>query len=42
VKLGERLAMLPPNTFAIATGALAALALAFVPLGYRPFIYFQF
>jgi hypothetical protein len=26
----------------VTTGALAAVALAFVPLGYRPFIYFQF
>ncbi len=42
VKLGERIAALPPNTFALTTGALAAAALAFVPLGYRPFIYFQF
>lgn len=42
VKLGERIATLQPNSFAVATGALAALALAFVPLGYRPFIYFQF
>ncbi len=42
VKLGERLATLQPNLFAVTTGALAALALAFVPLGYRPFIYFQF
>lgn len=42
IKLGEMLANIPPNRFALTTGALAALALAFVPLGYRPFIYFQF
>ena len=42
VRLGEKLGELPPNLFAVTTGALAAVALAFVPLGYRPFIYFQF
>ena len=42
INLGEALARLSPGRFALATGALAALALAFVPLGYRPFIYFQF
>ena len=42
IKLGEMLAQIPPARFALATGALAALALSFVPLGYRPFIYFQF
>ena len=30
------------SRFALAYGAMAVLALAFVPLGYRPFIYFQF
>lgn len=42
VRLGERLAELQPNAFALTTGVLAAIALSFVPLGYRPFIYFQF
>ena len=42
IKLGEMLAQIPPARFALTTGALAALALSFVPLGYRPFIYFQF
>ncbi|MEL7129820.1 MAG: MBOAT family O-acyltransferase [Pseudomonadota bacterium] len=39
---GDVLERLAPNTFALSYGAMAALALAFVPLGYRPFIYFQF
>ncbi len=38
----DLLARLQPNTFALVTGVLAAIAIAFVPLGYRPFIYFQF
>lgn len=42
INLGALLANIPPNRFALTTGALAAVALAFVPLGYRPFIYFQF
>ncbi|MEL7547836.1 MAG: MBOAT family O-acyltransferase [Pseudomonadota bacterium] len=33
---------LSANKFALVYGASAALALSFVPLGYRPFIYFQF
>ena len=37
-----RLSKLKPQTFAYVFGALAAVALAFVPLGARPFIYFQF
>lgn len=41
-KSAERLAKLPTNTFTPVYGALFAVALAFVPLGYRPFIYFQF
>jgi D-alanyl-lipoteichoic acid acyltransferase DltB (MBOAT superfamily) len=41
-KIGEMLGRVPPVGFALATGSLAALALSFVPLGYRPFIYFQF
>lgn len=42
IKLSDMLAKMSPTTFALTTGALAALALSFVPLGYRPFIYFQF
>lgn len=42
LKIGEALARMPAPLFAISTGALTALALSFVPLGYRPFIYFQF
>ena len=42
IKLSDMIARMSPGTFAMTTGALAALALAFVPLGYRPFIYFQF
>lgn len=38
----SHLVRLTPDRFAIAYGAMAALALSFVPLGYRPFIYFQF
>jgi D-alanyl-lipoteichoic acid acyltransferase DltB (MBOAT superfamily) len=42
VDANEEFTKLSPNTFALAFGAMAAVALAFVPLGYRPFIYFQF
>lgn len=42
INLGAIIANIPANRFALTTGALAAVALAFVPLGYRPFIYFQF
>ena len=42
LKIGEALARMPAPLFAVSTGALTALALSFVPLGYRPFIYFQF
>ena len=37
-----RLANLQVHRFAAMYGAATAVALAFVPLGYRPFIYFQF
>ncbi|MEO1100721.1 MAG: MBOAT family O-acyltransferase [Pseudomonadota bacterium] len=36
------LARLSPDRFAMTYGVLAAASLSFVPLGYRPFIYFQF
>lgn len=40
---GERLrTLLPDPSYALILGALAGLALALVPLGNRPFIYFQF
>ena len=38
----EIIERLGPNRFAVTYGAIAAIAIAFVPLGYRPFIYFQF
>ncbi|KCZ94486.1 MBOAT family O-acyltransferase [Hyphomonas johnsonii] len=41
-KADTYLTRMNPNSYAIAFGALFAVALAFVPLGYRPFIYFQF
>lgn len=41
-KLTDRFSRLAQNHFAVIYGAVAALAIAFVPLGYRPFIYFQF
>ncbi|MEE9381359.1 MAG: MBOAT family O-acyltransferase, partial [Hyphomonadaceae bacterium] len=37
-----RLSRLKPQSFAITYGVLFAVALSFVPLGSRPFIYFQF
>lgn len=37
-----RISRLSPHTYAIAFGCAAAVALSFVPTGYRPFIYFQF
>ena len=39
---GEALGRLPKHTFALAYGVAFAITLSFVPLGYRPFIYFQF
>jgi alginate O-acetyltransferase complex protein AlgI len=41
-RLPRRLADLPPATFAVAYGALWAVALPLVAIGHRPFIYFQF
>jgi alginate O-acetyltransferase complex protein AlgI len=38
----EMIERLGPNRFAVTYGAIAAITIAFVPLGYRPFIYFQF
>lgn len=38
----EMIERLAPNRFAVTYGAVVAIAIAFVPLGYRPFIYFQF
>ncbi len=38
----ERLRALPPPLFGLLLGALTALALAFTPVTYQPFIYFQF
>mgnify|MGYP000384955956 CR=1 FL=1 len=39
----ERMAeRVPPVLFAGGLGATAALALAFLPAEYRPFVYFQF
>ncbi len=40
--LSERLIALPLRHFALLYGAGWALAMAMLPLGYRPFIYFQF
>ena len=42
VDANEEFTKLNPTTFALALGTMSAIALAFVPLGYRPFIYFQF
>ena len=39
---GPRFSRLPLPRFAFAYGAAWAFALAMLPLGYRPFIYFQF
>ncbi len=38
----ERAERAPLEPFAVAYGATAALAIAFLPTGYRPFVYFQF
>ena len=38
----DRLKTIPSRPFALVYGAAFALAISFVPLGYRPFIYFQF
>lgn len=38
----EAVQRLPLPVVAVGVGAVAALALGFVPTGYRPFIYFQF
>ena len=38
----SRFARLSPMVFAMAFGVASAIALSFVPTGYRPFIYFQF
>lgn len=40
--VASRYAQIDTRWFAPILGATAAVALAFVPLGYRPFIYFQF
>jgi alginate O-acetyltransferase complex protein AlgI len=39
---GETICALSPYWFAFAYGCAWAIALALLPLGYRPFIYFQF
>ncbi|MES2394137.1 MAG: MBOAT family O-acyltransferase [Acidobacteriota bacterium] len=41
-QIGERLCATSLQRFAIVYGAAWALAIALLPLGYRPFIYFQF
>jgi D-alanyl-lipoteichoic acid acyltransferase DltB (MBOAT superfamily) len=41
-RIVEAVQRLPLPVVAIGVGALAAVALGFVPTGYRPFIYFQF
>ena len=41
-ELGERILRLRDDVFALAGGAAAAVATALVPVGYQPFIYFQF
>ncbi|MEM9057036.1 MAG: MBOAT family protein [Pseudomonadota bacterium] len=41
-QLAEHCSRLPLPVFSSAYGAAMALAVAFVPTGYRPFIYFQF
>lgn len=38
----ESFASLTPTRFSLAYGSAWAIAIAFLPLGYRPFIYFQF
>jgi len=40
--VGERFSELSLGTFALIYGAVWAFAMAMMPLGYRPFIYFQF
>jgi alginate O-acetyltransferase complex protein AlgI len=40
--IGERFAAAPLGIFAAIYGAVWAFAMAMAPLGYRPFIYFQF
>ncbi|MEO1406403.1 MAG: MBOAT family protein [Pseudomonadota bacterium] len=42
MQANDRLAKLSPVSFTIFLGVASAVALSFVPLGYRPFIYFQF
>ena len=41
-RIGERFASSPLTVFAPIYGAVWAFAMAMAPLGYRPFIYFQF
>jgi alginate O-acetyltransferase complex protein AlgI len=41
-QVGERFSNLGLGTFALLYGAVWAFAMAMMPLGYRPFIYFQF
>jgi alginate O-acetyltransferase complex protein AlgI len=41
-RIGERFAAAPLTLFAPIYGAIWAIAMAMAPLGYRPFIYFQF
>ena len=41
-RIGERFAASPLTVFAPVYGAIWAFAMAMAPLGYRPFIYFQF
>ncbi|MEL6286233.1 MAG: MBOAT family O-acyltransferase [Pseudomonadota bacterium] len=38
----ERVERAPLDAFAVGMGLTAALAIAFLPTGYRPFVYFQF
>jgi alginate O-acetyltransferase complex protein AlgI len=41
-RIGIRIVSLPLGAFATVYGAVWAIAMAMLPLGYRPFIYFQF
>ena len=41
-QIGERISGLRLEQFCLLYGCVWAMALAFLPLGYRPFIYFQF
>ncbi len=40
--IGKWFASLRPRIFTVSLGAITALLVSLVPIGYRPFIYFQF